>query len=209
MNRNIVLINILILLILCGCYSESSPDAIASESDVFYTAVSTTDSIATWWNTEETWSEKIDLDFYYTGEPGFPEESIPNRIILGSAGCCFRARNIELYALDENGKAALLLSEELISNHDTYECISIPKIDTPIEVFLDFTEEYADVKRISLMVAKYSSTDEMLRDGLLLCFEDGSLTVFSGNKKTLYKAGVFSGDKYGFWYQEVDTTASQ
>ena len=208
MKNTIVIFDIIVMLILCGCTNNSDAGYIKSDINAVVVETDRNDGIVSALDIEKN-SQKIDLDFYYTGDPGFPEESLPNRIIIGSAGCCFRARDIVLYMIDENGNTTSLLSEELIQNHDTYECISIPEINTPVEVFIDFTEEYADVKRISLKVANYSNTDEMLRTGLLLCFEDGTLTVLSGKEKTIYKAGIFFGDEKGYWYQSADTTASQ
>ncbi|MDR1002214.1 MAG: hypothetical protein LBL82_02950 [Oscillospiraceae bacterium] len=182
---------IVVLFSLFGCADKEIKSSNASlDDDSFFTEV------------EGDFSSRIDIDFYYTGDPGYPNKSLPGRAILGSAGCCFRAKNAVVYMLDENGGITPLFTEKLIDNHDTYECNNIPEIDAPIQIIIDFTEQYADTKRVSFKVAEFSSTDEMIREGLLLCFGDGDLAVFVGESKSLFKAGTHRGDKEGSWYKE-------
>ena len=133
--------------------------------------------------------------------PKIPTKSSAGSVVLTSRGCCFWAEEVTVYILDDSGSKATLISAEAVYEFGVYRCRKIPSIDTPITVGIDFVSHYSDVKHVSLVVGEFQNTDEMLRNGLLLTFGDGDLTVISGEARQLYRDGVFGkdGDE---WYRE-------
>lgn len=136
--------------------------------------------------------------------PVVPEKSEHDKVILTSRGCCFWATDATVSLLDENGSRTELISEETVYEYDIFECDNIPDINAPVRVAIDFTSHYSIEEDVSLTVGEFTSTDELLKNGLLLYFGDGTLIVRNGNKEKLFCAGGFGdGESESPWYQEL------
>ena len=147
----------------------------------------------------------LQLFFKWANEPmnpEVPEKSEKGKVILASRGCCYWAEDVTVYMLDENGNNTTLISAETVYEYDIFECTTIPKNNAPIKVGIDFLSFYPDAKPVSLIVGYFSSTDEMLKNGLLLRFGDGDLMVYNGNNKAFFRDGVFHKGDSDEWYQD-------
>lgn len=133
--------------------------------------------------------------------PEIPTESSPGKIILTSRGCCFWAEDVTVSLLDGNGNKTVIISENTVYEFDIFECDDIPDVGTPIQVIMDFKSFYAIDETVSFSVGEFASTDEILKEGLLLRFGDGDLSVCYGKKKKLFQAAVFgTGDEQSGWF---------
>ena len=130
-----------------------------------------------------------------------PGKSQKGKVVLTSRGCCFFAKDVTVYLIDENGNKIVLIAEESVYELDIFECENIPKIESPVKIGIDFMSVYSDTKFVSLIVWEFFDTDEMLKKGLLLRFGDGDLRVRHGNSEKFFIDGVF-GVNGSEWYQE-------
>lgn len=136
--------------------------------------------------------------------PVVPNNSSKNKVILTSRGCCFYVTDATVLLIDESGSETVLISEDTVYEYDIYECNNIPEIDSPIQVIINFSSHYNIDDDVSLLVGEFSNTSELQKNGLLLRFGDGDLTVRNGNNEKFFRAGVFGdkGDKSP-WYQDL------
>jgi len=133
--------------------------------------------------------------------PEIPTESSPGKIILTSRGCCFWAEDVTVSFLDGYGNKAVIISEDTVYEFDIFECDDIPNFGTPIRVIMDFKSYYVVDETVSLSVGEFANTDEILKEGLLLRFGDGDLSVCNGNTKKLFQAAVFGAeDEQSGWF---------
>jgi len=126
--------------------------------------------------------------------PTLPEQSVRDKIILTSQGYCFWAEDMTIVLVDTSGNEYSMISTDIVYEYDIFECTNIPNIETLIQVIMNFRSHYAIEEDVSLLVAEYSNTDELLKNGLLLSFGDGDLMVRSGENDTYFYAGVFGDD---------------
>lgn len=132
--------------------------------------------------------------------PAIPTESLSGKIILTSRGCCFWAEDVTVSILDEYGNNTVIISADAVYEYDIFEYDNIPDIHIPVQAIIDFKSFYALEEIVTLSVGEFTNTDELLKDGLLLCFGDGDLSVCYGNKKKFFQAAVFGGDEKSAWF---------
>lgn len=134
--------------------------------------------------------------------PQVPSTSSPGKIVLASKGCCFLVTDATVSLADEYGNETVVISQDTVCEFDIFESTDIPDISTPVRVTIDFTGHYDIEEDVSILVGEFSSTDEILKNGLLLRFGDGSLEVYTCNEKKVFKSAVFGSGDAG-WFQET------
>ena len=130
-----------------------------------------------------------------------PKESEQGKVVLTSLGCCFWATDAVVSLVDASGNKTDLISEKTVYEFDVFESDSIPQINAPIQIVIEFTSHYSIEENVSLTVGEFANTDELWESGLLLCFGDGTLNVRNGNKEIRFAGWSFSGEEVSTWYE--------
>lgn len=133
--------------------------------------------------------------------PVIPRSSSPDKVILTSEGCCFWVSDVKVSIFDEDDNEHVIIAEDLVYEYDIFECSDIPKTESPIRVVIEFVGHTTTEEAASLVVWQFSNTDELLKNGLLLCFGDATLHARSGKISKNFAADYSVDGEDIPWYQ--------
>ena len=132
-----------------------------------------------------------------------PQESSKGRITITNNGCCFEAGNVTVFLLDTEENRHDFFTVDRVYYRATFETDDVPYIETPIQVGVGFTSHYSIVEDVTLIVDDFANTEELLKEGLLIYFDEGFLLIRNGDNEKEFAAGTWHGGSVNSPWERV------